>query len=97
EFARKSEAAERRLAMVKLAKYETGIPVLPIELDADPWLLNVMNGTLNLRTGALCPHRRADLITTLAPVAFDPSAHAPRWETFLREVTANCEPIETFL
>jgi putative DNA primase/helicase len=52
-------------------------------LDADPWLLNVKNGTLDLRTGTLGPHRRDALITKTAPVAYDVSATAPTWTAFL--------------
>ncbi|HOC32170.1 MAG TPA: hypothetical protein PKK84_08015, partial [Armatimonadota bacterium] len=35
------------------------------EWDADPWLLNVRNGTLNLRTFELQPHKPTDLCTKL--------------------------------
>jgi hypothetical protein len=45
----------------------------------DPWLLNCNNGALDLRTGELRAHRREDLLTKLAPVAFDRAAIAPRW------------------
>lgn len=62
-------------------------------MDADPWLLNVANGTLNLRerpeTAAgmtLRRHSRADLLTKLAPVGFDPAATCPVFEAFLRRV-----------
>jgi putative DNA primase/helicase len=67
-----------------LARSEPGVPVLPADLDRDPMLLNVLNGTLDLRTGELRPHGRADLITKLAPVAFDPAATCPRWAAFVR-------------
>ena len=53
------------------------------ELDADPLLLNVLNGTIDLRTGELRPHRRGDLITRLCPVEYDESAECPRWDSFL--------------
>ena len=49
-------------AMVKSAQSEPGIPVTPAAFDRDPWLLNVENGTLNLRTADLRPHRREDLL-----------------------------------
>ena len=62
--------------MIELAASEVGISVLPDELDADPFLLTVENGTLDLRSGQRCPHRREDLITKLAPVAYDPAAAA---------------------
>ena len=43
-------------AMLDLARSAPGIPVLAEDLDADPWLLNVANGTVDLRTGDLRPH-----------------------------------------
>jgi putative DNA primase/helicase len=54
--------------------------------DKDPWLLNVANGTIDLRTGALSPHDPGDLITKLAPVAYNPAAKAPLWDAFLERV-----------
>ena len=49
----RSENAARIRAMIDLAKSEPGIPILPNELDKDPWLLNVKNGTLDLRVRRL--------------------------------------------
>jgi putative DNA primase/helicase len=70
-------------AMVESAQSEPGIPVQPEELDADPWLLNCVNGTLDLRGGELKPHRQADLITRCLPISYDTEAQYPTWETFL--------------
>jgi putative DNA primase/helicase len=56
------------------------------DFDRDPFLLNVLNGTLDLRTGELRPHDPADRLTKLAPVVYDPSATAKTWERFLDEV-----------
>lgn len=61
------------------------------ELDADPFALNVLNGTLDLRTGALRPHRREDRLTRLAPVTYDPAAEAPLWKAFLERVLPDPE------
>ena len=36
-------------------------------LDADPWLLNVENGTIDLRTGRREEHDPRDLLTKMAP------------------------------
>lgn len=85
-WAAHSESRTRIHGMISLARSEPGIPVTPGELDQDPWLLNVLNGTIDLRTGELRPHRREDLITKLAPVEFDPDAKAPQWVRFLEEV-----------
>jgi P4 family phage/plasmid primase-like protien len=85
-WARRSEARERRSAMIELAQSERCIPVLPEHLDADPWLLNCLNGVLDLRTGRLHPHRRNDLFTKLAPVAYEPEATCPTWLAFLHSI-----------
>jgi putative DNA primase/helicase len=79
-----SESETRIRAMVELSKSER--PISPDELDADPWLLNAKNGTIDLRTGELREHRREDLITKLAPVDYDPDAPAPTLEAFLERV-----------
>ncbi len=82
--ARASESEARIRALIELAKSEA--PVSPDELDADPMLLNVKNGTIDLRTGVLRKHRREDLITKLTSVEYDPNAGAPAWEAFLERV-----------
>jgi putative DNA primase/helicase len=58
----------------------------PKEFDQDPWLLNCVNGVLDLKTGELCPHSPELRLTKLCPVAYDPNAQAPTWEQFLREI-----------
>ncbi len=86
EWAKRSEKAAQLAAMVRLAASEAGVPVLPSELDVDPMLFNVANGTIDLRTGTLCRHRREDLMTRLAPVEYRRDAKCPRWLRFLSEV-----------
>lgn len=82
-WAIESEKDARIRAALAMAQSEPGIPVTPADLDKDPWLLNVGNGTIDLRTGTLTAHCRDDLITKLAPVSFDPAAKAPLWERVL--------------
>jgi putative DNA primase/helicase len=72
--------------MAELAKSEPGVPVLPEELNCDNMLLNVANGTLDLRTSELRPHTRSDLLTRLIEVPFDPCAACPTWEAFLKQI-----------
>ncbi|MBK8754737.1 MAG: hypothetical protein IPL99_25245 [Candidatus Competibacteraceae bacterium] len=66
-------------------------------LNADPWLFNVQNGTIDLRTGKLRPHHPADLSTFLAPVTFDPAATCPTFERFVLEVFAGDADMAAFI
>src|SRR5262249_42522646 len=81
--AAKSMQAPRLKAMLFLAQSEPGIEVKPEAFDTDEWLLNVSNGTLDLRTAQLRSHRRADLLTRGLAIPYDPQASCPQWETFL--------------
>jgi putative DNA primase/helicase len=87
----KSEAAARINAMLDLARHEPGMSIKAGEWDSDEELLNVANGTIDLRTGKLREHRAADLITRLAPVVFDARATCPTWDRFLAEVLPDPE------
>jgi putative DNA primase/helicase len=51
-----------------LARSEADVPVSPSELNANAWLLNCENRTVDLRTGELLRHRLADLLTKMASV-----------------------------
>jgi putative DNA primase/helicase len=82
----KWEAARAIAWTLDLMKSEPGVPLLPDDLDRDPFALNLANGTLDLRTGVLHPYRREDLLTKLAPVAYDPNATCPRWLRFLDRI-----------
>jgi putative DNA primase/helicase len=96
-WARKCESADRRKAALFCAQSEPGIPVLPNEFDADPFLLNCLNGTVDLKTGAMRPHHRDDLITKIAPVEYDAAARSAQWEDFLAQATAGDRELLDFL
>ena len=55
-------------------------------LDADPFLLNCRNGTLDLRTDELRPHDPADLLTKVAGAAYEPDAKSAEFDRFLSEI-----------
>lgn len=86
QWALESEEHSKIRAMVNLLKSEPGIRVEADALDKSPWLLNVQNGTLDLRTGKLLSHNPGDLLTKLAGATYDPDAQCPRWERFISEV-----------
>jgi putative DNA primase/helicase len=78
-----SESRARIESMLAMAASEEGVPILPDDMDGDPWLFNFSNGTVDLRTGKLRGHRRGDCITQLCPVEFDPMARCPLFEKTL--------------
>jgi putative DNA primase/helicase len=81
DFAMKSESRSRIENMVAMAKSLEGVAILPEEFDRDHYLFNVLNGTVDLRTGELRPHSRDNLITKLSPVEYNPKADAVRAKT----------------
>ena len=97
KHAKRSEAYARINAMLLLAQSELRIAVAADSLDTAPWLFNVRNGTIDLRTGQLRQHRREDLITKIAPVKYDPRAACPRWLAFLNEIMGGSEALIGFL
>jgi putative DNA primase/helicase len=92
-----TESKRGRDNMLALAQSVPGISVSHEALDGDAWLLNVANGTLDLRTGVLREHARADHLTKLSPVAYDASAACPTWDRFLERVTGGNVELANFL
>jgi putative DNA primase/helicase len=97
QLAVRAQHAGRIASMIDLAKSEPGVPIIADELDSNPWLLNVDNGTIDLKTGKLHKHRRADLITKLAPVRYNPAATCPTWDWFLGRVMASRQDLIRYL
>jgi P4 family phage/plasmid primase-like protien len=91
----KCEMKSTQDAALGMLKKLLNVPVDMI--DADPWSLNVENGTIDLRTGTLRPHAAADLITKLAPVAYNPAAQCPRFKRFLSEIFQGNQAVVEFL
>jgi P4 family phage/plasmid primase-like protien len=97
KWALATESRKGRESMLALAQAEPGIAVAHDALDADAWLLNVENGTIDLRTGELREHDRGDLATKLAPVVYDAEAKCPTWDRFLERVTGGHAELVAFL
>lgn len=78
-----TEQSKYLTAMVTLAKSE--LPIAVETLDAQPWLLNCQDGTIDLQTGQLREHRRDDFLTKCAPVKW--SEGSPTlWLSFLDRI-----------
>jgi putative DNA primase/helicase len=86
-----SENARRRKALIEVASWIPELNIKTEDLDKDPWLLNVKNGTVDLKTGDMREHRREDYVTRIANVDFTPQADCPVWKKFIMEIM-NYEP-----
>lgn len=95
--AKRSQASNAITAMVFLLRSEPGIAANLAEFDADPWLLNVANGTIDLRTGKLLQHRREDLLTKLVPIDYDEKADFELWDAFLWRITGANQELYAYL
>lgn len=85
-WAIQSESRTKIEATLALAKSEPPIADRGDGWDADPWLLGVANGVIDLRTGNIRAGRQEDRITLALDFAYEPNAQCPRWMRFLDEV-----------
>jgi len=81
-----SESVRRRKAFVEAATWISALRIRTDELDSNPWLLNVRNGTVDILSGEFREHRQEDMITKIANVDYDPNADCPMWKKFVREI-----------
>ena len=66
------------------------------DLDSDPYLVNGLNGTFDLRNLILRQHDPLDYCTKVVNAEISSQATAPRWESFLEEVLPDPE-VRAFL
>lgn len=83
---RRCESAAGVAGVLDLAAALEPFAATVADLDADPYLLNCANGTLDLRTRTLRPHDARDRLTRVATGAYVPAADATVWEAFLGQV-----------
>mgnify|MGYP001311874866 FL=1 len=93
----KSESLRRRQALVESASYERRIRITPKDVDQEPFLLNVENGTIDLRTGILYPSMKEKLLTKCATVRYDRTASCDTWNTFLMRIMDGNAQLMSFL
>lgn len=90
QWGRVTEGRQRLTAIADRA--QAFLAVDPADLDADPYAVNVRNGTLRIVKVdgkpqiKFAPHAPGDLITKIANVAYDPLADCPLYDRFLEEV-----------
>jgi putative DNA primase/helicase len=84
--AKRGESSAGVTGALTLASTEPELAVVHEDLDADPFLLNCRNGTLDLRTGQLRAHDPGDLLTKVAGAAYHPDGAGEAFDRFLVDV-----------
>jgi putative DNA primase/helicase len=97
-WAMTSESRRSQENSAALARYMNGIEVREFAetFDTHPMLLNVKNGTVDLRTGKLSKHNRDNFITKIVPIDYDENAECNEFLTFLGEALPD-EGLSTYL
>lgn len=76
----------RLKATLELARSEQGMSTGPAELDANPLLLGVGNGVVDLKSGALMANSPGLQITRHCDADYRPGVACTRWLQFLDEI-----------
>jgi putative DNA primase/helicase len=79
KFAVRYHTLDGMRAMIATAKSDPRIRVKLTELDADPFLLGVQNGYVDLRTGQFYPPDPSKLITRVTGMDYVAGATCPQW------------------
>ena len=77
---------------IRMNSIKDMIPLVPAQregFDTHPFLLNVENGVVDLRTGELSLHNRDLMLTKMTNVSFQKDADCPNWMAFLDSIFKN--------
>lgn len=99
DLERDVKACQTASAMEGVLRIAGKLPALTVtvdELDADPYLLNVANGTLDLRNLTLSAHNPADRLTHITRAAWHPGVTSENWGPFLESSLPDPE-VRSFL
>lgn len=97
KFAAKSDKLQEIKGMLTLAGSDPRLAARPGDFDSDPYLLNVNNGTIDLKTMTLRAHNPEDRITKFAPVDYTPEATAPTWRAFIQWASLGRDDLAKYL
>jgi len=84
-WAERSLNRDKIAAMLTLAQSDPNLATTTGTWDRNPWLLNFLNGTVDLHTGVLRPHRKEDYLTKIVACNYVPDLIGPRWCHFVRQ------------
>ncbi|MFT5871128.1 MAG: putative DNA primase/helicase [Clostridium sp.] len=84
KYVLRSESDGKIKAMVNQAMTQSNLIIT--ETDKNNYLLNIKNGTLNLKTGLLEKHDRRNFCTKVVDVEYDPKKQCPNWIEFINKI-----------
>lgn len=82
-------------AVERIARSDPKHASLAEHWDADVWVLNTPGGVVDLRTGHIRAHERADRMTKVATAV--PKGSCPIWRSFLSDVTGGDAELMVYL
>ena len=74
---------------IRMNSIKDMIPLVPAqreEFDTHPYLMNVENGVIDLKTGELLLHDRDLMLTKLTNIEYKKGADCPNWKSFLESI-----------
>jgi putative DNA primase/helicase len=86
KWATRSEGAPGIISMIRMAESDPRVCVEPDDFDKYPWVLNLRNGSIDLKYGRFREHQPGELLTKLAGAEYQATAQCPLWKRFLGEV-----------
>ena len=92
-----TEAENRIMACIRLAASQPEICATIEDFDQDKYLLNFINGTVDLRTGKIREFKREDMITRICKTDYIPEAPCPIWEGFLDKIFAGDKAVIEYM
>lgn len=95
KHAKASQSSRTLKAMIELAQSER---IADLErFDSNPWILNLLGSTIDLKSWEMSENRPEDLLTKMAGVEYDEKASCPTWMEFLDRVTNGNRELQTYL
>jgi putative DNA primase/helicase len=92
-----SQKATQLRNMVALAESESEVVLSPDKIDANPLLLGVKNGVIDLRTGTFREARREDYVSKIAGCSYNEHARCPNWDAFLLKIFDHNEELIRYI
>lgn len=97
KFALRCEQAKAIAAILRLARDFKGMSAKATDFDNDPWLLNVANGVIDLRSGKLLEHSPDLMMRKISRCKYEPGFTCSLFETFIRDATNGDSDLTSYI